>query len=474
MIRRLKNSIIKIVYVLIDIGCIYFAIYSSCLIRQKFITFPLSFSHLLIDPLNPFRFIFLFWILTTIFFLSANSLYQTRREVLEGIEIWLVIKSIFLSALVVVMAIYALKMHSFARTVFMNATFAMIILLSLWRILKRWFVEYLVSQGYNNFNALIIGAGKVGVALASEIARRPGLGIRVVGFLDDLKTNNGENKEIEILGKISDFADVARRQFVNKIFITVHHDSNVFLNLLEQAREMGIAVRVVPQGFDLTTGEFFKYNIGFIPVLEYVDAQNIRKQAGKRLFDFMISSLSLLFLLPVFFIIGILIRIDSPGPICYASRRYGRRGKIFPMYKFRSMVKDADKIIEQIKDKNEADGPIFKIKRDPRVTRIGNLLRRYSLDELPQVFNVLKGDMSLVGPRPLPISQVEKEDLRQLKRLEVRPGMTGLWQIRGRSDISFSRLVKWDIWYINNWSFWLDLNILFQTIPVVFKGKGAY
>jgi len=120
------------------------------------------------------------------------------------------------------------------------------------------------------------------------------------------------------------------------------------------------------------------------------------------------------------------------------------------------------------------DGPIFKIKNDPRVTKLGVILRKYSLDELPQIFNVLMGQMSLVGPRPLPIDQIEKEDLRQLKRLEVRPGITGLWQIRGRSNIPFSRLVKWDIWYINNWSFWLDLNILVQTIPVIIKGTGAY
>ena len=120
------------------------------------------------------------------------------------------------------------------------------------------------------------------------------------------------------------------------------------------------------------------------------------------------------------------------------------------------------------------DGPIFKIKKDPRITGMGAFLRRYSLDELPQILNVLKGDMSLVGPRPFPIAQLEKEDLRQLRRLGIRPGITGLWQIRGRSDVSFHKLLRWDIWYIKNWSFWLDLYILFQTFPVVVKGKGAY
>jgi exopolysaccharide biosynthesis polyprenyl glycosylphosphotransferase len=335
-------------------------------------------------------------------------------------------------------------------------------------------VEYLVSRGYNNFNALIVGAGKVGLALAQEIKKRPGLGIKIIGFLDDAKVSSPDHPDIKILGKISNFFEIVRREFVNKIFITIHHDSNVFLRLLGQAREMGVAVRVIPHGFDLTTGEFFKYNIGFIPILEYAEEQDFRRHFGKRFFDFMISLLSFVILLPLLVAIGLILKIDSRGPILYKSKRYGCNGRMFNMYKFRSMTKDADKMIDQLRHQNEVDGPIFKIRGDPRITRVGAFLRRYSLDELPQLINVLRGDMSLVGPRPLPVDQIHKEDLRQLKRLEVRPGITGLWQIRGRSDISFARLVKWDIWYINNWSFWLDLNILFQTIPVVWKGKGAY
>ncbi len=474
MIKRVRTSIIKLLYIFIDLICICVAIYVSCLIRQKLISFPISSPYFLIDPSNPFRVVFLFWIVITIFFMNSNALYQTRREVLEGVEIWLVMKSVFFASLSTIALIYTLKIYGFPRTAFLNSTMGMIILLSLWRVLKKGFVEYLVTKGYNNSNSLIIGAGKIGVALAEEISHRPGLGIKVVGFLDDLKAGGVENPKVKILGKISDFEEIARKEFINKIFITIHHDGNVFLNLLERARELGIAVRVIPQGFDLTSGEFFKYNIGFIPVLEYVEAQNLRHQVGKRLFDLILGSLIFIFCLPVFLFIAVLVKFDSPGPVFYSSRRYGRKGRIFYMYKFRSMIKHADKAIEQIRHKNEVDGPIFKIRKDPRVTQMGSFLRRYSLDELPQIINVLKGDMSLVGPRPLPIEQIQKEDLRQLKRLEVRPGITGLWQVRGRSDISFSRLVKWDIWYINNWSFLLDLNILFQTIPVVLKGKGAY
>ncbi|HOW35844.1 MAG TPA: sugar transferase [Candidatus Omnitrophota bacterium] len=469
-----KNSIIRFLYIVLDIYITYVAIFIACLFRQEILTFPVSFHYLLVDQDNPFRILFLSWIFLTVFFNNLHGLYQTRRELFEGVEIWLIIKSICLSSLGMITLQYILKIPGFPRSIFIISIILMILSLSLWRAIKRVFVEYLVSHGYNNFNALIIGAGRIGTALFKEIEKRPGLGIRVVGFLDDLKVEAGDSKHAKVLGKISDFAEIARKEFVNKIFITVHHDSNAFLNLLEQAREMNIAVRVVPQGFDLTSGEFFKYNIGLIPILEYADVQNLRKQAGKRIFDLIISLAAFIVLLPVFFVIGVIIKFDSAGPVFYMSKRYGKGGKIFNMYKFRSMTRNADKSLDQIRHQNEVDGPIFKIKKDPRVTKFGAILRKYSLDELPQIINVLQGEMSLVGPRPLPIDQIEKEDLKQLKRLEVRPGMTGLWQIRGRSDVAFSRLVKWDIWYINNWSFWLDLNILFQTIPVVLKGKGAY
>ncbi len=474
MVTRAKILAIKFIYIAIDAACLYSAIYVSCLLRQKLLNFPVSFSYLFLDPQNPFRLIFLFWVVATILFMNSNHLYQTRREVVEGIEIWLVIKSVFLSAMVTIATIYSLKIYGFPRTVFMNAGLGMVILLSVWRVFKRWLVEYLVSQGYNNFNALILGAGKVGVALAEEIKSRPGLGLKVVGFLDDYKGNDPRDKNVRIAGKISDFSEIARKEFVHTIFVTIYPEGQSFLQVLQQARDMGIAVRVIPQGFDMTTGEFFKFNIGFIPVIEYCGVEYSKKQFGKRMFDFIVSLSALTALLPVLLVIGTLIKLDSRGPVLYRSKRYGRRGNIFYMYKFRSMVEDADQHLDKLKEKNEADGPIFKIRQDPRVTDMGRFLRKYSLDELPQIINVLIGDMSLVGPRPFPIEQIEKEDLNQLKRLEVRPGITGLWQVRGRSDISFARLVRWDIWYINNWSFWLDLNILFQTIPVVIHGKGAY
>ncbi|MCX5681872.1 MAG: sugar transferase, partial [Candidatus Omnitrophica bacterium] len=195
-------------------------------------------------------------------------------------------------------------------------------------------------------------------------------GLRVIGFLDDFKKDDDLDGK-KILGKISEFRLVAQKNFIEKLFITVHHDSNVFLTLLEEARDAGIAVRVIPQGFDLTTGDFFRYNIGFIPVLEYSDVNRARKQVGKRFFDFTISLISFIIFLPVFALIAILICLDSKGFPFYLSKRYGKHGKVFTMYKFRSMSKGADQSIEKLRNQNEVDGPIFKMRKDPRITRMG-------------------------------------------------------------------------------------------------------
>jgi len=469
-----RQIAIKILYVLVDVFFLGVAIYVASQIRPKALGFETTIFHLFFDNDNPFRNLFYFWALVTVLVNNSLDLYQTKREIYETEELWQVVKGVFLTALIIIVSIYLAKILDFPRTILTIVAILSGTLFASWRLLKRMIVSYLVSQGYNNFNVLIAGAGKVGHALVNEIDKRPGLGINIVGFLDDFKQNDSKQKGPMILGKLSDFKRIARREFIQEIFITCHHDGEVTLRILEQAKEIGVAIRVIPHGFELMSGEFIKYNIGIIPILEFSEGRTYRLQAGKRIFDFIATFCVFIPLVPFYILIAFLIKLDSPGPIFYLSRRYGRSGHIFNMYKFRSMVKDADKVLDQYKSQNETDGPIFKIKKDPRITKFGKMLRKYSIDELPQLLNVLKGEMSLVGPRPLPITQIEKEDLRQLRRLEVRPGITGLWQIRGRSDISFSRLVKWDVWYINNWSFWLDFNILYQTIPVVLKGRGAY
>ncbi len=472
MINKTLFILIRLAYVAIDSGAVILSIGLASWIRQT--TFPVGLKELFLDTSHPFHLVFISWFVTVLFFNAANHLYETRREVVESHELWVVIRSILSASVTVLAFVYSMKIVGFPRSVFLLIVVFTTVFFCLWRVLKRQFVEFLAANGYNNFNVVIVGAGKVGLMLAEEIKRRPGLGFRIIGFLDDRKASMDLGGGYEVVGSLKELKEVIRRRFIHEVFFTINPGGATFHDMLDVAKEQRVAVRVVPEAFDQATSDIFKYNIGFIPVLEYVNLGQNRMQHGKRLFDFLIAFFALLVLSPVFFAIAILIKLDSSGPILYFSRRYGRGGRVFGMWKFRSMVTDADARLRDLKTKNEVDGPIFKMRCDPRVTRFGRFLRRYSIDEMPQLMNVLLGEMSLVGPRPLPIDQVETEDLKQLKRLEVRPGITGLWQVRGRSDLPFHRLIKWDSWYINNWSFMLDVSILLETIPVVLRGKGAY
>lgn len=471
MIKGTFTALVRLFYIALDIIGISAAILLAGHIRQAAI--PQAIRDILLDWSHPFHFVFTAWLVAVLFFNGIYRLYETRRELLEAHELVLLARSFLFSAMTLIGLVYAFKIEGFPRSVFLLTLLFSFAFLSAWRIAKRLFVNYLVARGYNNFNVLIIGAGRVGLTLAEEIRRRPRLGLKICGFLDDFKTTH-DLAGYPVLGRLIDLAEVSRKNFITKIFVTIHPDGTVFHDILETAKEQRLAVRVVPQAFDKATGDLLRYNIGFIPVLEYCDLGQTRKQYGKRLFDIVVSLLALLVLSPFWLVIMLFIYLDSPGPVFYFSRRVGFNGREFFMWKFRSMVADADARLKELQQHNEVDGPIFKMRCDPRITRLGRFLRKYSIDELPQLVNVLLGDMSMVGPRPLPVAQVDKNDPRQLKRLEVRPGITGLWQVRGRSDLTFSRLVGWDTWYINNWSFSLDMSILLRTPTAVLAGRGAY
>jgi exopolysaccharide biosynthesis polyprenyl glycosylphosphotransferase len=194
----------------------------------------------------------------------------------------------------------------------------------------------------------------------------------------------------------------------------------------------------------------------------------------KRATDLILISAGLVLISPLLLAVAIAIKLDSRGPILYRQERVGKNGRPFWMYKFRSMCEDADRRLEALRARNEASGPLFKMREDPRVTRVGRFIRRWSLDELPQLFNVLRGEMSLVGPRPPIPSEVDKYEDWQLGRLRAVPGLTGLWQVSGRSEVSFHDMVRLDLHYIRNWSFGLDFEILVRTIPAVLTNRGAY
>jgi len=245
--------------------------------------------------------------------------------------------------------------------------------------------------------------------------------------------------------------------------------------LMHQCEEEGVHMRVqldfLPQGFSHVFVEYLSH----VPLLTFASSpQNEFALFFKRVIDLVISAVALTLLSPLFLILAVLIKLTSPGPVFYRQTRCGLGGRKFTLLKFRSMVANADEMLPHLEDLNEVDGPVFKMRNDPRCTTVGRWMRMFSLDELPQLWNVLRGDMSLVGPRPPLPHEVEQYQGWQRRRLRIRPGLTCLWALEGRSRLEFDRWVKLDLLYIDNWSMWLDFKILLKTIPAVLSGRGAH
>lgn len=483
MFRQEKlNTFIFSIYLLTDLVFIYLAFFLPYFIRWNFfgsqVTLPFSPHHVnnvFFPSLDQYSKLYISWGLITISFLFSQKLYRTNRLFSISRETLLVLKAVISSTLIIGLIVFFIKAIHISRLVFLGNFILLCLFLSFWRALKKIILRKLIVRGYNNFNILVVGTGNIAGEFVKEITDNPAHGFKIAGFLDEHKTRGSQVYGYKVLGDLNDFEKVARQHFIDDVVVTNPENRKDIADLIRRGKESNVSMRVIPDPFELVLDVINVYRVGHLPIFDYsVKRFHGANLIDKRIMDIILSSLALVLLLPPLFIIAVAIKICDRGPVFYVSRRYGRNGSPFNFYKFRSMVIGAEEKMEILKSKNEKDGPIFKIKDDPRVTKIGKLLRKYSLDELPQLWNVLKGDMSIVGPRPLPIDQIEKNDLDQLKRLEIKPGITGLWQVSGRSDVSFGNLVRWDIWYINNWSLWLDFNIILKSIPVVLKGKGAY
>jgi exopolysaccharide biosynthesis polyprenyl glycosylphosphotransferase len=335
-------------------------------------------------------------------------------------------------------------------------------------------LRHLIAHGYNNFNVLIVGTGDEADELLDEIKAHPYLGLRVEGFL--AQTGAQEHEGIPVLGTYADAEKVVREHFIDEILIAASPDRETVRHILACADRLNRNVRVVADSYGLAPRDIEVVNLGVLQMLSYRHARpGSAHSAMKRAFDLCATFVGGLCIAPIIFLIAALIKLDSKGPVLYVSKRAGYKGRIFDFYKFRTMIVDADAKKQALMVHNEVKGgKIFKIKNDPRLTRIGAFLRKYSLDELPQLLNVLKGDMSLVGPRPFPVHEFRSFDPYHKARAEAKPGITGIAQVKGRSDLSFHHWMKWDIWYVDNWSLWLDVLVLFWTFPAVVKGKGAY
>jgi len=326
---------------------------------------------------------------------------------------------------------------------------------------------------------LIVGTNPRATEFARVIDGRSELGYQLIGFADEQWQGNrefGKNGR-SIVTDLKHFSEFLRERVVDEVVIALPMKSfySQAAHIVGQCQEQGVVVRVLNSIFDLENGRSDSGGFDIAHVATYsTGLYEGWPLMFKRILDILVSFLFILMVTPLLLIVAILTKCDSSGPIFFVQERVGFNKRIFRMYKFRTMVANAEKTQTELEKLNESDGPVFKIKSDPRITRLGKYLRKTSIDELPQLLNVLKGDMSLVGPRPLPIRDYKGFDQDWLRRrFSVRPGITCLWQVNGRSSLSFHEWMRLDLHYIDNWSLWLDVKVIAQTIPAVLKGVGA-
>lgn len=406
-----------------------------------------------------------------------EGVYRPRRNATLVDEIYAVINGATTGFVVMVFIVFFWRPLVYSRLIFVYATALIILLLITARVLRRLALASLRRQGAGMDRVLIVGAGEEGLRVLRHLVARPELGYQVVGFVDDdLERGSADIGRIKALGRIDALPDLIQSHDLDEVVITLpSQEHRRILELVETCLRSDVRPRIVPDLFQMSLSRVQVDDVAGIPMLSPHSTElSGWARAFKRFVDIVGSTLGLLVLSPLLALISLAIRLDTPGSPIFRQMRVGRNGRYFPVYKFRSMVQDAEKIRSQLTHLNEADGPLFKIRDDPRTTRVGRFLRRTSLDELPQLWNVLRGDMSLVGPRPALPEEVAGYAEWHRQRLATAPGMTGLWQVSGRSDLPFEEMILLDIYYIENWSPLLDASILMRTVPKVLFRTGAY
>jgi exopolysaccharide biosynthesis polyprenyl glycosylphosphotransferase len=373
--------------------------------------------------------------------------------------------------------VYLTHNLSISRALVLLFTALAMILLCIRRAIWRLRRYRLYERGLATRHVAIVGSNRLSIALGRQIANQKRLGYTLCGFIlvpGASEAAPDAAQGMNVLGAMDDIQTIARRHFIDEVIVTESCPIDKVIGLLKQARQLDLDVRAVSGYYnDLALNAGIEY-LGVFPLVSlHRNTPRTISIAVKRAADFVLSALALLLAAPTMLAIAIAIKLESEGPVIYVSERIGRRGRVFPCFKFRTMVRDAEQLRKQLDPLNERDGVLFKVSNDPRITRLGRFLRKYSLDELPQFFNVLRGEMSLVGPRPPLASEVEKYKLEHMRRLEVLPGITGLWQIQARQDASFEKYIALDTAYVENWNFFLDLKILVQTAEVVLRGTGT-
>jgi len=408
--------------------------------------------------------------------MSSDGVYMNFRTKAFVEIMWRVFRTGLLSILLMGSGIFLLKMTLTSR--FYVGIFAAIayIFLGIEKALWRWILDYSFRQGYNLVNMLIVGTGPRAQKFIRSVHDHARWGLKIVGLIDDDPKLLGKDvMGYQVIGRVRDIPRILREFVIDRVIFVV---PRLWLNRVEDAihhcEREGVATAITVDLFEPKVARLRQSDFAGIPLILFQTTVAEEWQLFiKRIIDIVISLIAILLLSPVFIISAIGVKLSSKGPVFFRQERCGQNGRRFILYKFRSMIVGAEMKKRKLEKQNEMQGPVFKMKRDPRVTRFGRFMRKLSIDELPQLFNVLRGDMSLVGPRPPLPAEVELYEVWHRRRLSMKPGLTCIWQVSGRNKIDFNTWMEMDMKYIDNFSLWLDFKILVRTIFVVLTGYGA-
>ncbi|MGA8890103.1 MAG: sugar transferase [Anaeromyxobacteraceae bacterium] len=468
----MRNRVVEGTVRLLDILCVLAAVPAAYFLRD-FLPVQNRGPLVPLDEYWPFVVFTLFlWLACTWFF----SVYQSYRTRSAWPEIARIAKALTAVAVIHMAAIFFLRLHEDVSRLFFGTYFAVAFgLLVANRIVLRQFARTVRRKGMNTRVFAVVGSGELAREVVHTVEEHPDWGMQFAGHIVEDDVRDPPSRE-HLLGRVSQLGQILDDNVIDEVIFAVPRER---LSEVEAAfrlcQEQGANARVCLDLFDAGTGHVSLGEMDGLPMLSFSRAPTDEfALLLKRGFDVLSSAVAVLLLSPVLVGAAVAVKLDSPGPIFFRQVRVGKNGRPFKMLKFRSMHVDAEARLESLRSLNEASGPVFKMKNDPRVTRVGRFMRRTSIDELPQFLNVLTGEMSIVGPRPPVPSEVRQYQRWQRRRLSVKPGITCTWQVSGRSNISFDQWMELDLEYIDHWSLWRDIQICFQTIPAVLTSRGAH
>lgn len=476
--RGRRKRIVATTLVVTDICALLLATFGATWIRFMTLTAQAGFENISASVS--------YWeislLVTVLWFamLWREGLYDLERLTWGAGEFSRVLRALGIGVVGFILLTYVVKTPGLSRAWTVLAFVLAVVLVSFGRLAVRTWLRVSRRAGRMHRRTLIVGDNEEASRIIERLFASPDQGLTPIGFLhsarnDELPLGFCADR-VPVLGYARQVKQVVREHEVDTVVIAAsafHHE--VMSRIMSDLRGLDVSIHVSSGLFEVMTSRVLVRDIAGIPLIT-VDAVTLSpgQLRTKRAFDLIVAGLGVLVGLPFWLLLMLAIVIDSRGPVFYRQTRVGKDGAEFGMFKFRSMYRDADERLKELEAQNEASGPLFKMKNDPRVTRVGKWMRKFSIDEFPQLLNVLRGEMSLVGPRPpLPRETVQYTD-HHWRRMQVPPGMTGLWQVSGRSSLTFDEMIRLDLFYIENWSVGFDMGLLARTVPAVLFARGAY